>query len=157
MSQPADQYGNFRIRIRVNDTYVAGFSEISAFPQRQDAGGHRKSGYPPPALGPEGQGSFFIGLERGVTFDRGFGQWVSMVRCYGPATGKGSLLPEYKRPCTIEAYGADGTVAFAYHLSCCWIAEYKATPVAGTTTNEITIHHMKIGFESWVREPPEDV
>ena len=156
MSQPVDHYGNFRYRIKVNDRYVAGFSEISSFPQRPEAEGHRRSGYPPHALGPEGQGSSFISLERGVTFDRGFGQWVSMVRCYGPATGKGSLLPEYKRPCTIEAYDADGKVEYAYHLSCCWIAEYKATPAPDTGANEITIHHMKIGFESWVREPEED-
>jgi len=55
-----------------NGRYVAGFSEISAFPQETLNSGHRKSGYPPPAVGPEGQGSIFISLERGITFDVGF-------------------------------------------------------------------------------------
>ena len=156
MSPSADQYSNFRFRVKWNNRYVAGFSEISALPQKTESTGYRKRGYPLPALGPEGQGSFFISLERGTTFDLGFEQWVCMVRCYGPATGKGSLLPEYKRPITIELLGGNGEVGYAYHLSRCWVAEYKATPGPDNRANEIIISHLKLGFEGWKREPDED-
>jgi len=76
-----------------------------------------------------------------------------MVRCYGPATGKGSLLPEYKRPCTIEAFDENGKVAYAYTISDCWITEYKAVPGPDVRSNEIMIEHLKIGVGRWERDP----
>nr|WP_321352186.1 phage tail protein [uncultured Methanoregula sp.] len=156
MSDSADRYRNFPFLGKWNGRYVAGFSEVSPLPVDLKSTRRRESGGPPPALGPEGQGTpFFINLERGVSFDLGFQQWVNMVRSFGPATGKGSLLPEYKRPFTIEVCDEHGNVVYAYHLSNCWVTGYSAVPSADTSTSEVTIEHLRLGFEQWVREPKE--
>jgi phage tail-like protein len=157
VSAPADRYRNFRFRVQWSGRSVAGFSETSAFPVKTTSAAPWRRGRPRPSIGPEGQGTpFFISLGHGVTFDLGFEQWVSMVRCYGPATGKGSLLREYLRPLTLEGYDENGNVLYAYHLSRCWVAEYRAFPGPDTGADEIRIGHLKLGFESWVREPPEE-
>jgi len=156
MSASADQYNNFRFRVQWSGRYVAGFTEISALPDTTTGNVQWRSGRPRPSIGPEGQGTpFFISLEHGVSYDLGFEQWVCMVRCYGPATGKGSLLPEYRRPFTIEEYDENGKILYAYQLSGCWVMEYKATPGPDTGANEMRIECLKLGFESWERELPE--
>jgi phage tail-like protein len=156
MSASVDRYNNFRYRVQWTGRYVAGFMEISDLPDKTSGAGHLRSGRPRPSIGPEGQGTpFFISLERGVSFDLGFEQWVCMVRSFGPATGKGSLLPEYRRPFIIEGYDENGKLMYTYNLSCCWVTEYKATPGPDTGANEMRIEHLKLGFESWGRELPE--
>jgi phage tail-like protein len=155
MSASADRYKAFRFRVRWSGRYVAGFTEISPLPDTT-TGTQWMSGLPRPSIGPEGQGTpFFLSLEHGVSYDLGFEQWVCMVRCYGPATGKGSLLPEYRRPFTIEGYDENGKLLSAYHLTHGWVAEYQATAGPDIDANEIRIGHLKLGFESWVRELPE--
>lgn len=155
MTPSGDPYRNFRFRVTWTGRPVAGFSEISVLPQETERTGYRKTGSPFPSIGPEGQGCLFISLERGITFDLGFERWISMVRCYGPATGKGSLLREYKRPLTIEECDENGKAEYAYHLFRCWVAEYTAAPGPDAGANEIVIKHLKLGFESWERDPPE--
>lgn len=136
---------------------VAGFTEIFPFPEKKKQAGYLRSGCPPPAIGPEGQGTpFFISLDKGKSFDLGFGQWVSMVRSYGPATGKGSLLPEYKTPLTINMYDEDGELKVVYHLSHCWVTEYRAVPSPDASSYEIAIEHMKLGFDRWEQDLLKD-
>ena len=155
MSAPADCYTRFRFRVRWSGRYVAGFNESSTFPDPATDTIQWRSGGPRPSIGPEGQGTpFVLSLDHGVSYDLGFEQWVCMVRCYGPATGKGSLLPEYRRPFTIEGYDENGKIQYTYTLSRCWVMEYTASPGADTGANEIQIEHLKLGFESWVRELP---
>ena len=156
MSPSDDLYRNFRFRVRWRGRYVAGFPEVSPLPVRLKGSVQREGGGPPPAIGPEGQRTpFFINLEQGVAFDLGFEQWISMVCCYGPATGKGSLLPEYKQPLTIEVNDGNGEAGYSYHLSRCWVSEYRAIPRPDGGAGEVAIEHLRLGFESWEREPPE--
>lgn len=157
MSLSNDQYRNFRFRVTLSGRPVAGFMEVSPLPQKLKSNGILKSGSPPPTIGPEGQRTpFFINLDRGISLDLGFEQWISMVRSFGPATGKGSLLPEYKRPLTIEVCNENGEAEYAYHLIHCWVSEYKAIPSPGATSHETAIEHLKLGFDRWEREPHED-
>jgi phage tail-like protein len=154
MSPPDNATRNFRFRVKWNGRYVAGFPEVSPLPVNMKSADIRQSGYPPPAIGPEGQRTpYFINLERGIAFDLGFEQWINMVRSFGPATGKGSLLPEYKHPLTIEACDDDGNVMYAYHLSHCWVTAYKAVPDPDADSHETAIEHLRLGFDKWEREP----
>ncbi|WP_292418105.1 NAD(P)H-dependent oxidoreductase [Methanoregula sp.] len=73
----------------------------------------------------------------------------------GPATGKGSLLPEYKRPFTIEACDENGDVLYSYHLSHCQVDEYRAFPDPDAGSIEVAIEHLILGYDDWSREPPE--
>ncbi|HNX18051.1 MAG TPA: phage tail protein [Methanoregula sp.] len=155
MSLSDDPYRNFRFRVKWRGRYVAGFPEVSPLPVKLTGPALQKSDGPRRTIGPEGQHTpFFINLERGISFDIGFEQWVSMVRCYGPATGKGSLLPEYKRPLTIDVCDENGDVEYSYHLTDCWVTEYNAVPNPDTHANEIAIEHLRLGFGSWERDPP---
>ena len=155
MSGSADLPTNFRFRIQWNGRYAAGFAEASPLPVDLKTPLQREQGAPPPAIGPEGQRTpFFINFERGVAFDLSFEQWISMVRCYGPATGKGSLLVEYKRPLTVEVLDEAQDVECVYHLSHCWVDEYKALSDADAGSTKIHIEHMRIGFDRWKRDPP---
>ena len=156
MSADDNRYTRFRFRVKWSGRYVAGFPEVSPLPVKLIHAGHWPSGYPAPAIGPEGQGTpYFINLERGTSFDLGFEQWISMVRCYGPATGKGSLLPEYIRPITIEVCDENGEPVCAYHLPRCWVTEYRAVPSPDPGSRETAIEHLRLGFDIWERDPPE--
>ena len=157
MSPSDDPYGNFRYRVKWSGRYVAGFPEVSPLPQKLKSADILQTGYPPPSLGPEGQRTpYFINLERGISLDLGFEQWVSMVRSFGPATGKGSLLVEYKRPVTIEVYDENGEAECAYHLTHCWVTEYKTIPDPNSGSPATAIEHLRLGFERWERDPPEE-
>jgi phage tail-like protein len=157
MPGPVDRYPDFRYRVLWSSRVVAGFRAAGGLPQKAKGSAPWKGGSPRPSIGPEGQGTpFFISLWQGVSFDLGFGQWVSMVRCYGPATGRGSLCREYLRPLAIEVYDEHGKFLYAYHLSRCWVTEYRAVPGPDTGSDEIVIEHLKLGFERWERDPPEE-
>ncbi|MGB7788732.1 phage tail protein [Methanoregula sp.] len=157
MSPSDNASRNFRFRVKWRGRYVAGFPEVTPLPVKMKRAGQLQSGYPRPAIGPEGQSTpYFINLERGVAFDRGFEQWISMVCCYGPATGKGSLLPEYKNPLTIEVYAPGGEMEYSYHLSHCWVTEYKAFQNPDAGSHETAIEHLRLGFDTWNRDPSED-
>jgi len=156
MSPADNQPGNFRFRVKWLGRNVAGFAEVSPLPKKTKSPGSLRSGRSRPGIGPEGQGTpYFIDLDQGVAFDLGFEQWISMVRSYGPATGKGSLLPEYKRPFTIEVYDRNGEVEYSYHLFSCWVTEYSAVPDPDPGSSVVTIRHLRLGFGSWERDPPE--
>lgn len=156
MSGNDNRYNGFRFRVKWSGRYVAGFPDVSPLPVKLIHANHRPSGYPPPAIGPEGQCTpYFINLEQGTSFDLGFEQWISMVRCYGPATGKGSLLPEYTRPITIEVCDENGEPVCAYHPPRCWVTEYRAVPAPDPVSHETAIEHLRLGFDKWERDPPE--
>jgi|GEM_PF-3173897 len=147
MSALAEHYSTFRYRLRWSGRYVAGFAGVSGL--SDSTAPQWRSGSPRPSVGPEGQGTpFIISLEDGVSYDLGFEQWVCMVRCYGPATGKGSLLPEYRRPFTIEEAGEGGRIVSAYHVDGCWVTEYKAAPGPDTGANEMRIDLLRLGCGS---------
>jgi len=157
MSLEDDLCRKFRFRVKWNGRYVAGFPEVSPLPVNIVHASQRESGGPPPAIGPEGQCTpYFINLERGVAVDLGFAQWLAMVRSFGPATGKGSLLPEYKRPFTIEACNENGTVEYSYHLSNCWVDEYRAFPDPDPASVAVAVEHLRLGYDDWKREPHEE-
>lgn len=148
---------NFRFRVIYRGRVVAAFPEVSPLPVKLRHPAQRESGGPPPAIGPEGQGTpYFINLERGIAFDRGFEQWVTTVRCYGPATGRGSLLPEYKQPITIAVYNGNGDIETVYHLARCWVTGYTAIPDPDPESRDIAVERLRLGFEHWEREPPEE-
>jgi phage tail-like protein len=157
MSPSDDLYRKFPFRVKMSGRYVAGFLEVSPLPQNLKSTSKQRSCGPPTAMGLDGRKTpFFINLERGISFDLGFEQWVSMVRSYGPATGEGSLLPEYKRPFTIEACDENGEVAYSYHLSHCWVTGYTAVPNRDASSYEIAIEHLRLGFDQWERDPLKD-
>jgi hypothetical protein len=79
-----------------------------------------------------------------------------MVRSFGPATGKDSLLRECLLPLTIEVCNETGEVAYAYHLFRCRVAEYRAIANPDASASEIAIGHLEHGFENWERDPPEE-
>lgn len=156
MPAPEDLCRMFRFRLKWNGRYVAGFTEVSPLPVKMKCADRVQSGYPPPAIGPEGQCTpYFINLDRGTAFDLSFEQWIVKARSFGPATGKGSLLPEYKRSLTIEACDEVGTVEFTYHLANCWVTEYRAIPDPDAGSDRTVIEHLRFGFGHWVREPPD--
>ncbi|AGB02577.1 phage tail protein [Methanoregula formicica] len=156
MSLEDDLCRKFRFRVKWNGRYVAGFPEASPLPVDMRRAGQRQSGGPPPAIGPEGQCTpYFINLDRSIAVDLGFAQWIAMVRSFGPATGKGSLLPEYKRPFTIEACDENGDVEYSYYLSNCWVDEYRAFPDPDAGSREVAIEHLRLGYDDWSREPLE--
>lgn len=157
MSLADDLCRKFQFRVKWNGRYVAGFPEASPLPVDLMQAGQRESGGLPPAIGPEGQHTpYFINLERGIILDLGFAQWIAMVRSFGPATGKGSLLPEYKRPFTIEVCDENGNAGFSYHLTNCWVDEYRAFPDPDPDSAEVAVEHLRLGFDTWKQKPPEE-
>jgi len=157
MSPSDDVYRSFPFRVKMNGRNVAGFLEVSPLPQNLKSTSQQRSSGSPIDMGSEGRKTpFFINLERGRSFDLSFEQWVSMVQSFGPATGNSSLLPEFQRPFTIEVCDKNGEVAYAYHLSHCWVTEYTAVPNPDASSYEIAIEHLRLGFNQWERDSHED-
>jgi len=94
---------------------------------------------------------FFINLMHGTSAALGFTQWLTMLRNFGPAMGKASLLWECLRLLAIEVQDEIGKVLCVYPHSRCRLAEYRA--VSGA--DAIGIGHLYLGFGSWMRDPPE--
>lgn len=79
-----------------------------------------------------------------------------MVRCYCPATGRGSLLPEYRRPKSIGVCDENGEAAFVLCLSSCRVTEQREITDPDANAAEIIFGQLRLVFDRWEREPQDD-
>ena len=147
-----DPYKNFKFRIKIGTSYVAGVSKCSMLKRTTEVVKHRTGGDPSTSRKSPGRTEYDpITLERGVTHDIDFAQWANKVWNYGVALGSEVSLKDFRKDITIEVYNEAGQLAIAYSVFRCWVSEFQALPDLDANANVIAIQHIKLENEGWVQ------
>lgn len=146
-----DPYKNFKFRILLDDRPVLGVSKVGALKRTTEVVSHRSGGGDSHDFKSPGRSTYeAILLERGITHDREFERWATMVADYQGDPGKD--LINYKRNLTLEVQNERGQPAIRYTLFRCWVSEYTAVPELDANANAVAIESIKIELEGWKRE-----
>jgi phage tail-like protein len=87
-----------------------------------------------------------ITLERGVTQDASFQDWVAAVRSPTPAPARDIL---------ITLFNEAGQPVACRKVLRCRVSEYQGLPDLDGNANAIAIEHIKLENEGWERVPVE--
>src|ERR1700730_8041472 len=147
-----DPYKNFKFRVKMGNSYVAGVSKCSMLKRTTEVVKHRTGGDPSSSRKSPGRTEYDpITLERGVTHDIDFEQWANKVWNYGAGLGSEVSLKDFRKDLTIEVYNEAGQLAVAYGVFRCWVSEFQALPDLDANANAVAIQHIKLENEGWVR------
>ena len=103
----SDPYGNYRFKVKWDDTYVAGVSKVSGLQRTTEVVKRRNDPSivrippGPPTYGP-------VTLEQGVTYDISFEQWANKVWNYRTPTDPQASLKDFRKDIVIELYNESG-------------------------------------------------
>ena len=145
-----DPYKLFRFRVKVDGSYVAGLSKMSALTRTTTVVEHREGGDPGSSRRSPGLTTYTaVTLERGVTHDPAFEAWANKVSSY---TAPGISLPDFRKDITVDVFNEANQLAISYHLYRCWVSEYTALPGLDAGTAAVAIQTIKIEMEGWDRD-----
>jgi len=133
--------------------YVAGFSKVSALKQSTEVITHREG--ESPILGRKSPGRIqyeAITLERGITHDPEFKNWVEKVLNYGNGSEAESSLQDFRKDIILDVYNEAGQLVISYKIYQCWVSEYQAMPDLDANSNAIVIEQIKLECEGWERD-----
>ena len=156
-----DPYKNLKFRVKLDGRYVAGVSKVSALKRTTEVVEHREGGDPSTVRRSPGQTKYEpITLERGVTHDPEFEQWVNKVWNWGSGLGAEVSLADFRKDLIIELYNEAGQLVMAYKVYRCWPSEYQALPDLDAGANAVAIQTLTLQHEGWerdydVKEPSE--
>jgi phage tail-like protein len=152
-AQRFDPYKNFKFRVKWDGHYVAGISKVSGLKRTTEVVKHREGGDPSSSRKSPGRSEYdAITLERGVTHDKDFEQWVNKVWNYGAGLGAEVSLKDFRKDIKIEVYNEAGQLAVAYKVYGCWVSEFQSLPDLDANANAVAIQHIKLENEGWERD-----
>ncbi len=152
-TQRFDPYKNFKFRVKWDGRYVAGISKVGALKRSTELVEHREGGDPSTSRKSPGRTKFeAITLERGVTHDVAFEQWVNKVWNYGSGLGAEVSLKDFRKDIILEVYNEAGQLALAYKVYRCWVSDYQALPDLDANANAVAIQTLKLENEGWERD-----
>lgn len=145
---PHDPYQNFRFRIRWQGRHVAGVSKISAL-KKTAAMVHREwENYESrKAIRPAMYEA--ITLERGLTCDNEFVQWVSSAHNHRSGLEADPLRNDLRKDVIIEVYDETGQVLLSYKVYRCWVSAFQALPELDRGADAIAIQSLRLENEGW--------
>ena len=145
-----DPYKLFRFRVKVDGSYVAGLSKMSALTRTTAPVTHRVGGDPSHDRRSPGLTTYTsVTLERGVTHDPAFEAWANKVSSVG---SPGISLPDFRKDIIIDVFNEAGQLAISYHVYRCWVSEYTALPALDAATAAVAIQSIKLENEGWERD-----
>jgi phage tail-like protein len=127
-----DPYKNFKFRIKWDGRYVAGMSRVSELRPATK----RKP----------------IVLERGLTHDSNFLSWANKVRPTGERLDLHTAFRHFQKDLRIESMNEAGVLVAAWDVLRCWPSEFTALPELDENANAVSIEHLKLDHEGWVRD-----
>ncbi len=144
MSDRLAPYPNFRFLLRRQQSYVAGFSKVSGLAHSGQMVSHRAGGdsVRPHQLPGQSEHDLVV-LERGVTHDVAFQQWLNLK------IGAGGTLQDPRTDLTIEIRNEAGQQVGAYHLRNCWCSQYNGQPEFDSSGNALLIQSLSLQTEGW--------
>lgn len=148
-----DPYKNFKFRIKWNNQYVAGLSKMSALKRTTEVIEWREGGDVSSIHKMPGRTRYEpIVLERGVTHDAAFEDWVNLVFKYGGGPGAEMSLKNFRKDIIIHFFNEQGVKALSYGVHRCWVSEYQALPDLDANAHSVAIQYIKIENEGWERD-----
>ena len=152
-----DPYLNFRFRVKWDGVYVAGVSKVSALKRTTEVVEHRDGGDPSTSHKSPGRSKYeAITLERGVTHDTTFEQWMAKTWNYGqaqaPLAGKDVSLKDFRKDIILDFFNEAGQKVLSYKIYRCWVSEYQALPDLDANANAVALQHVKLENEGWERD-----
>jgi phage tail-like protein len=158
-----DPYKNFRFRVKFGATteYVAGISKVTGFKRTTEVVKHRSGGDLASSFKLPGRTEYdAITLEKGVTADKTFEQWVNKVWSFrNAATGLETSLKDFRQNLTVDVFNEAGQKVLSYQIFNAWPSEFQPVSDLDANANAVAIQHIKLENEGWVREElpePED-
>ena len=146
-----DPYKNFKFRVKWDGKYVAGISKVSMLKRTTEVAKHREANDPSTARHMPTTTTFEpITLERGVTHDPEFENWVNLI--YDPGAAGSISLKNFRKDIIIELLNENGQIAKAYKVYRCWVSEYHALPDLDANANAVAIEMIKVENEGWERD-----
>ena len=148
-----DPYKNFKFRVKWDGKYVAGVSKVSALKRTTEVVEHREGGDPSSSHKSPGRTKYeAITLERGVTHDTEFENWVNKVWNFGSGLGSEVALKAFRKDLIIEMYNESGQLVIAYKVYRCWVSDYQAMADLDANANAVLIQSIKLEHEGWERD-----
>ena len=143
-----DPYQNFRFRIRWQGRHVAGVSKISALKETAFVTDCKRENHESrKAIRPAMYEA--ITLERGLTCDKEFAQWVSSAHNHSSGLEADPLLNDLRQDVVIEVYNEIGQVVLSYKVYRCWASEFQALPEFDSEANAAAIQSLRLENEGW--------
>ena len=140
-----DPYKNFRFRVLWDGNVVPGISRVSALARSTEVLQYRSGGDSHSHLIPGATRHDAVVLERGVTDDRSFEQWASLV-------GETSLQ-DFRKNVIIHLLNEAGEPVVTYVVRRCWPSRYQALPDLLAQKHEVAVESLTLENEGWQREP----
>ena len=148
-----DPYKNIKFRIKWDGNYIPGVSKISPLRRTTEVVEFREGGDPSISHKSPGLTNFDpIILERGLTHDPAFEEWVNKVWNFGGGLGKEVSLADFRKEVTIEVLNEAGQIVKAYIVHRCWPSEYQALPGFDANNTSVAIEMIKLENEGWERD-----
>lgn len=146
-----DPYRNFKFRIKIDNTYVAGLNKCSALKKSTEMVEWREAGDPSTTHKLPGKTKYdAITLTAGVSHDTTFEDWASLANSY---SGDGvTSLKNFRKNITIDVFNEADQKVLSYHVYRCWVSEFQALPDLDASANAVMIQTIKLENEGWERD-----
>lgn len=129
-SKSQDPYHNFKVKMKLNGEYGAGFSKVSAL---------KRSAHP--------KGYEAITLERGITHDVNFQQWADKASSENQTVS----LRDFRKDIILDVFDESGQKALSYKILRYWPSEFSTLPDLDSKNSTIAIQSLKLENEGWER------
>jgi len=138
-----DPYKTYRVRMKLDGNYVAGFSKVGGLERTTEVSKHRMGGDPSVVRVTPGKPTYErIALEQGVTCEVSFAQWAS--------AGLDVSAGDFRKDVVIELYNEAGQKVMAYNVHRCWASEFRTRPDLGHGADiailSLMLEHEGISF-----------
>jgi phage tail-like protein len=156
-TKPVDPYLNymFQVRFAGSTTPILGVTKVTGFSRTTEVIKHRCGGDPTTSFKLPARTEFEpIVLERGVTANaHEFEAWVNKVWSFRNAPGGvQSSLADFRRDLVVDMFNEAGQTVLSYQVFNCWVSEYKPWGDFDANANAVSIEHVKVENEGWVRD-----
>lgn len=151
-SRSIDPYKNFKFRVYMGSSLVAGVSKVSALKRTTEVITNRSGGMDSTVVVSPGQSKAEpITLERGLALDRTFEEWAQSV--YSPDGDAGVSIANMRRNLTIELLNLQGLAVYKWQVFGCWVSEYTALPELDANANAFAFETIVLQNHGFRRDP----
>jgi phage tail-like protein len=151
-----DPFRNFNFRILLGGTEVAACRKVSGLTGSVDVvkfrAGSNRSGVE--ELSPGRVHFEPVTLEAGLTNDRAFVDWATMLLQHESSNGKRAVEDQFRREVTIMVYDLDGATSsstpvkqFVLHQA--WVSKFTAMSELAASANDVLIETIEIQHEGF--------
>jgi phage tail-like protein len=146
-----DPYRNFKFRIKIDNTYVAGLNKCSALKKSTEMVEWREGGDPSTTHKLPGKTKYdAITLTAGVSHDTTFEDWAALANTYHGDGG--TSLKSFRKNITIDVFNEADQKVLSYNVYRCWVSEFQALPDLDASANAVMIQTIKLENEGWDRD-----